>query len=108
MLKVEDAQIVSSASAGIAQSVAALIGKGSLYHAYHPYTEKIEQREIVLPKGHNVDYGTPVEVMVAQGGGQVVEAGYANMCSPEHVEMMISENSGHSIHQKPSYRAKVC
>ena len=31
---------------GIAQSVAALIGKGSLYHAYHPYTEKIEQREI--------------------------------------------------------------
>ncbi len=70
MLKVEDAQIVSSASAGIAQSVAALIGKGSLYHAYHPYTEKIEQREIVLPKGHNVDYGTPVEVMVAQGGGR--------------------------------------
>ena len=68
LLKVEDAQIVSSASAGIAQSVAALIGKGSLYHAYHPYTEKIEQREIVLPKGHNVDYGTPVEVMVAQGG----------------------------------------
>ncbi len=41
LLKVEDAQIVSSASAGIAQSVAALIGKGSLYHAYHPYTEKI-------------------------------------------------------------------
>ncbi|EJR6111782.1 SelA-like pyridoxal phosphate-dependent enzyme, partial [Enterococcus faecalis] len=40
LLKAEDAQIVSSASAGIAQSVAALIGKGSLYHAYHPYTEK--------------------------------------------------------------------
>ena len=101
MLKVEDAQIVSSASAGIAQSVAALIGKGSLYHAYHPYTEKIEQREIVLPKGHNVDYGTPVEVMVAQGGGQVVEAGYANMCSPEHVEMMISEK------QRPFYTSKA-
>ncbi len=107
LLKVEDAQIVSSASAGIAQSVAALIGKGSLYHAYHPYTEKIEQREIVLPKGHNVDYGTPVEVMVAQGGGEVVEAGYANMCSPEHVEMMISEKTAaDSIHQKPPYRAK--
>ena len=81
--------------------MAALIGKGSLYHAYHPYTEKIEQREIVLPKGHNVDYGTPVEVMVAQGGGQVVEAGYANMCSPEHVEMMISEK------QRPFYTSKA-
>ena len=62
---------------------------------------KIEQREIVLPKGHNVDYGTPVEVMVAQGGGQVVEAGYANMCSPEHVEMMISEK------QRPFYTSKA-
>ena len=91
LLKAEDAQIVSSAS---------LIGKGSLYHAYHPYTEKIEQREIVLPKGHNVDYGTPVEVMVAQGGGQVVEAGYANMCSPEHVEMMISEKTAAILYIK--------
>ena len=80
--------------------MAALIGKGSLYHAYHPYTEKIEQREIVLPKGHNVDYGTPVEVMVAQGGGQVVEAGYANMCSPEHVEMMISEKTAAILYIK--------
>ncbi len=40
LLKVEDAQIVSSASAGIAQSVAALIGQGDMYHVYHPYTEK--------------------------------------------------------------------
>lgn len=90
LLKTEDAQIVSSASAGIAQSVAAVIGEGSLYHVYHPYTSKITKREIILPKGHNVDYGTPVEVMVQQGGGKVVEAGYANMCSAEHLEMMIT------------------
>ena len=81
LLKTEDAQIVSSASAGIAQSVAAIIGEGSLYHVYHPYTAKITKREIIIPKGHNVDYGTPVEVMIQQGGGKVVEAGYANMCS---------------------------
>lgn len=100
LLKVEDAQIVSSASAGIAQSVAALIGKGSVYHAYHPYTEKVANREIILPKGHNVDYGTPVEVMVAQGGGKVVEAGYANMCSAEHIEMMITENTAAILYIK--------
>ncbi|WP_265459129.1 DgaE family pyridoxal phosphate-dependent ammonia lyase [Enterococcus sp. HY326] len=100
LLKVADAQIVSSASAGIAQSVAAVIGQGSLYHIYHPYTEKITKREIILPKGHNVDYGTPVEVMVAQGGGQVVEAGYANMCTPEHLEMMISENTAAILYIK--------
>lgn len=100
LLKVEDAQIVSSASAGIAQSVAALIGQGSVYHAYHPYTEKVTNREIILPKGHNVDYGTPVEVMVAQGGGKVVEAGYANMCSAEHVEMMITEQTAAILYIK--------
>lgn len=50
LLKVDDAQIVSSASAGIAQSVAAVIGKGDFYHAYHPYTDRIKQREIIYRK----------------------------------------------------------
>lgn len=100
LLQVEDAQIFSSASAGIAQSVAGLIGAGSMYHVYHPYTEKITKREIILPKGHNVDYGTPVEVMVEQGGGRVVEAGYANMCSPEHIEMMITEETAAILYIK--------
>ena len=100
LLKAEDAQVVSSASAGIAQSVAGVIGKGSLFHAYHPYAETITQREIILPKGHNVDYGTPVEVMVQQGGGKVVEAGYANVCTPEHVEMMITKETAALLYVK--------
>ena len=100
LLQVEAAQIVASASAGIAQSVAALIGQGDLYHVYHPYTEKIQRREIVLPKGHNVDYGTPVEVMVAQGGGKVVEAGYANMCSPEQLALAITEQTAALLYIK--------
>ncbi|GCF93169.1 L-seryl-tRNA selenium transferase [Enterococcus florum] len=100
LLKTEDAQIVSSASAGIAQSVAAVIGEGSLYHAYHPYTETITKREILLPKGHNVDYGTPVEVMVNQGGGTVVEAGYANMCTGEHLDMLVTPNTAAILYIK--------
>lgn len=100
LLDVEDAQIVSSASAGIAQSVAAVIGQGEEYHAYHPYTPRITRREIVLPKGHNVDYGTPVEVMVEMGGGTVVEAGYANMCTPEHIEMILTEETAAVLYIK--------
>ncbi len=100
LLKVEDAQVVSSASAGIAQSVAALIGKGDLFHVYHPYAEQFAKRDIILPKGHNVDYGTPVEVMVAQGGGKVVEAGYANMCSAAHIEQMITGNTAAILYIK--------
>ncbi|MDR0921243.1 MAG: DgaE family pyridoxal phosphate-dependent ammonia lyase [Lactobacillales bacterium] len=100
LLKVEDTQIVSSASAGIAQSIAGVIGKGSMYHVYHPYTDKIQKREIILPKGHNVDYGTPVEVMVELGGGKLVEAGYANMCSSDHIESMITENTAAILYIK--------
>ncbi|XFE28291.1 DgaE family pyridoxal phosphate-dependent ammonia lyase [Listeria innocua] len=100
LLEVEDVQIVSSASAGIAQSVAAVIGKGELYPLYHPYAESIKKRQIILPKGHNVDYGTAVEIMVQQGGGQVVEAGYANMCTPEQIEMMITEETAGILYIK--------
>ena len=97
----EDVQIVASASAGIAQSVAALIGKGSLNHVYHPYCEKTAPvREILIPKGHNVDYGTPVEVMVALGGGQLVEAGYANGCSPQHLGMLVSDKTAAILYIK--------
>lgn len=99
-LQVEDAQIVSSASAGIAQAIAGIIGQGSLYHLYHPYSSKITNREIILPKGHNIDYGTPVEVMVEQGGGKLIEAGYANVCTPQHIEMMISEQTAAILYIK--------
>ncbi|RHW45634.1 SelA-like pyridoxal phosphate-dependent enzyme [Bombilactobacillus bombi] len=94
------ALVVNSASAGIAQAVAGVIGRGSQYHAYHSFSKKITKREIIIPKGHNVDYGTPEEVMITLGGGQVIEAGYANMCSPEHIEMQITENTAAILYVK--------
>ncbi|MBM6615288.1 DgaE family pyridoxal phosphate-dependent ammonia lyase [Desemzia sp. RIT804] len=100
LIGVEAAHIVSSASAGIAQSVAGIIGQGSMFHLYHPYSEKISKREIIIPKGHNVDYGTPVEVMIAVGGGEMVEAGYANMCNPAHLEEMITDQTAAILYIK--------
>lgn len=93
LIGAEDAIIVNSASAGIVQSVAALIGQGSIYHVYHPFSPKFKNRKFIIPKGQNVDYGTPEEEMISLGGGEVVEAGYANMCSPEHIEMMIDDET---------------
>jgi L-seryl-tRNA(Ser) seleniumtransferase len=100
LLEVENATVVSSASAGIALSIAGVIGQGSSYHVTHPSTSKIKRREIVLPKGHNVNYGTGVEVMVGLGGGQIVEAGWANECTPEQVEMEINENTAALLYIK--------
>lgn len=100
LLDAEAAVIVSSASAAIAQAIAGIIGKGSQYHLYHPYTDKINKREIIIPKGQNVDYGTPEEVMIELGGGRMVEAGYANMCSADHVEMMINDQTAAILYVK--------
>ncbi|MFH5810307.1 DgaE family pyridoxal phosphate-dependent ammonia lyase [Companilactobacillus sp. FL22-1] len=96
----EDALIVNSASAGIAESIAGLIGQGSMYHLHHPYTNRITKREVILPMGHDVDYGTPVEVMIQLAGGKMVPAGYANMCTPEHIEMQITEQTAAILYIK--------
>lgn len=100
LIGAEDSTIVSSASAGIAQSVSAIIGRGSSYLLTHPYTDKITKREIILPKGHNVDYGTPVETMIELGGGKVKEAGYANMCTCQHIESMITQETAAILYVK--------
>ncbi|MGX6978413.1 DgaE family pyridoxal phosphate-dependent ammonia lyase [Vagococcus elongatus] len=100
LLGAENAVVVSSASAGIAQTVSALIGWGDAYHTMHPYTSRITRREIVMPKGHNVNYGTSVELMVAQGGGKLIEAGYANECGPDQVGIEITEDTAALLYIK--------
>lgn len=100
LLEAEDSQIVSSAAAGIAQSVAGLIGQGSQFHLYNPYDERIEKREIIVPKGHNVDFGAPIGTMIEVGGGTVVEAGYANKCTPELIEDQITGNTAGILYVK--------
>jgi len=101
LLNVEDAVIVSCASAGIAQSVAAVIVKESdhllvnLHSAAHEVPD-----EIVLPKGHNVNYGAPVGTMVALGGGKVVEAGYANECSAAQLAAAITPRTAALLYIK--------
>lgn len=96
----EDALVVNSASAGIAETIAGIIGQGSMYHVYHPYTDRIFKREVILPMGHDVDYGAPVDVMLDLAGAEMVPAGYANMCTPEHLEMQITDQTAAILYIK--------
>lgn len=101
LLKTEDAQIVPSASAGIALSVAAVIGKGDQYHLYHPFdSNRFPQREVVMPKGHNIDYGAPIEIAIGLGGGILREAGYANGCSLDHIRQQITPETAAILYVK--------
>ncbi|WP_338492035.1 DgaE family pyridoxal phosphate-dependent ammonia lyase [Erwinia aphidicola] len=91
LLGCEAAVVVSCASAGIAQSVAAVIVKDNdwLLENLHAAPLMVPH-DIVLPKGHNVNYGAPVGTMLALGGGKLVEAGYANECSPQQLSAAIT------------------
>ncbi len=95
MIGCEDACVTSSASAGIALSVASLLCKDNLSMVHHLFDElpQISRREVVLLKGHNVDFGAPVAEMIQLGGSKVVEVGYANGSRLEDIEHAVNENT---------------
>ena len=101
LLQVEDAVVVSCASAGIAQSVAAVIVKDNDWLLDNLHAAPLNvPHDIVVPKGHNVNYGAPVGSMVALGGGQLVEAGYSNECSPEQLAAAITPQTAAILYVK--------
>jgi uncharacterized pyridoxal phosphate-dependent enzyme len=93
LIKVEATLIVNSASGGIAQSVAACITGNDINAILSVPNVKTNRNEIIIPKGHNVDYGTSIEVPIHLGGGKIIEAGSANTCSIETIEQLITTNT---------------
>ncbi|ORM82463.1 L-seryl-tRNA selenium transferase [Pantoea deleyi] len=101
LLKVENALVVSCASAGIAQSVAAVIVKDNDWLLDNLHAAPLTvPHQIVVPKGHNVNYGAPVGSMVALGGGALVEAGYSNECSAAQLAAAITPQTAAILYVK--------
>ncbi|MDF7667786.1 DgaE family pyridoxal phosphate-dependent ammonia lyase [Orbaceae bacterium ESL0727] len=101
LLDAENAVVVSCASAGIVQSVAALIIKDDRDLLFNLHSsDKPVPREIIVPKGHNVNFGAPIGTMIALGGGVVVEAGFANECKSEQIEALINPNTAAILYVK--------
>lgn len=95
MIGAADACVTSSASAGIALAVASLICGNNLQRVQHLYDLLLNEkkREVILLKGHNVDYGAPVAEMIQLGGGRIVEVGYANGSKLEDIQNAVTENT---------------
>lgn len=101
LLNVENAVVVSCASAGIAQSIAAVIVKDNAWLLENLHAAPLDvPHDIVLPKGHNVNFGAPVGTMVTLGGGKVVEAGYANECSAAQLAACITPRTAAILYIK--------
>lgn len=96
----EAAVVVNSASSGIALSVAAIVTQGNRRRSERLHQEEIPKNEIIILKGHNVQYGAPVETMVFLGGGKLIEVGYANEGKAEHIEDAISEKTAAILYVK--------
>ncbi|WP_301420204.1 DgaE family pyridoxal phosphate-dependent ammonia lyase [Mammaliicoccus lentus] len=99
-INAEDAIVVNSASSGIALSIAGIITEGNERKSQMLHKEKINKNEVILFKGHNVQYGAPIETMVHLGGGKVIEVGYANEGQNKHVEEAINENTAAILYVK--------
>lgn len=96
----EAAVVVNSASSGIALSVAALVTQGNRRMSLRLHQEPIVRNEIIMLKGHNVQYGAPVETMIYLGGGKLVEVGYANEGKAEHIEDAINDRTAAILYVK--------
>jgi L-seryl-tRNA(Ser) seleniumtransferase len=100
LLDSEAAIVANSASSGIALSVAAIITEGNRRKSERLHQEGIPKNEIIMLKGHNVQYGAPIETMVYLGGGKLLEVGYVNEGTAEHIEDAINENTAAILYVK--------
>lgn len=89
----EDACPTCSASAAIALTVAALVSRGGWNDMMRLPDSTGLANEVVLQKGHAVNYGAPMTTMIRLGGGVPVEAGCANEVHPEEIEQSITDKT---------------
>ncbi|WP_066496308.1 DgaE family pyridoxal phosphate-dependent ammonia lyase [Abyssisolibacter fermentans] len=85
--------ITLGASSGIAISTAAAITKGKI-----SLVEKLPdstglKNEIIIQKGHCVNFGASITQMIKIGGGKIIEVGCANKVEIDHIKEAITDNT---------------
>lgn len=89
----EDTCVTSCASAAICLSVAGLIAGTSLHLIERLPNSEGLKNEVILQKGHAVNFGANICQMLRVGGGVPVEVGCANRVYPQHIEGAINEKT---------------
>jgi D-glucosaminate-6-phosphate ammonia-lyase len=99
LLGAEGAVVTTGAAAGVCISVAAVVA-GTDMARVHSLPLSTGKNQIVLMKGHSVNFGAPIVSMVRLGGGVPVEVGQANECSPDHIRSAFNENTAALLYVK--------
>jgi uncharacterized pyridoxal phosphate-dependent enzyme len=96
----EDSYVTSCASAGIAIAVAAAITRGDLHRVSLMPDSSGMANEVVMLRGHNVDYGAPITSAIRLGGGRIVEVGSSNLAARWQLESAITEETAALLYVK--------
>lgn len=96
----QDSYVTSCASAGIAICVAATITKGEAGLVALMPDSRGMANQIVMLRGHNVDYGAPVTSAIRLGGGRVVEVGASNLAARWQLESAINDRTAALLYVK--------
>lgn len=89
----QDSYITSCASAGIAIAVAAVITRGEPDRVAMMPDSTGMANEILILRGHNIDYGAPITSAIRLGGGRIVEVGQSNLAARWQLEKAVSERT---------------
>lgn len=89
----EDSCPTVCASAAIAISIAGLISKGKKSIMDRLPDSAGLANEIILQKGHVINFNAPIETMIRLGGGVPVEAGTATEVVPEDIEEAVTDKT---------------
>ncbi len=96
----EDSYVTSCASAGIAIAVAAAITEGELDLVVNLPDSQGLANQIVMLRGHNIDYGAPITTAIRLGGGKVVEVGQSNLSALWQLEKAITPETAALLYVK--------
>lgn len=96
----EDSCVTSCASAGIAISIAGVISQGNKSIIERLPDSTGLANEIIIQKGHVVQFGAPVTSMIRLGGGKPVEVGMVNEVAKQDVIDAITDKTAALIYVK--------
>lgn len=89
----EDSCVTVCASAGIMISMAGIIAKDNIAYIEQMPDSDGMKNEIIIQKGHAVNFNASITQMIRMGGGRPVEVGQANKVLPEHIRTAITEKT---------------
>lgn len=89
----EDGCPTAGAAPGLAIAVAAVLSGTDLTKIERLPNSDGLKNEVILQKGHSVNFGASIAQMITLGGGKVIEVGQANHVEKCHIEQAITDKT---------------